>query len=129
LYRGFKDFNDFLTKTPPTKPLPPRRAEPSKRSQTQKYWLWAVFNQRKHGSRKELGLQEECTFYSYTNDEDGLEQLRVLRNQLGDQLSYYRICERTQGREFKILEWAGKYHVRPQVPGYVAPVFDESEEY
>jgi hypothetical protein len=129
LYRGFKDFNDFLTKTPPTKPLPARRAEPSKQSQTQKYWLWAVFNERARGTRIAANRKRECTFYSYTNDEDGLEQLRVLRNQMGDQLSYYRICERTQGREFKILEWAGHYQVLPVVPGYVAPVFDESDEY
>ncbi|WP_310391470.1 toprim domain-containing protein [Hymenobacter sp.] len=128
LYRGFKDFNDFLTGTPPTKPLPARRAEPSKQSQTQRYWLWAVFDERAPGTRIKANRKRECTFYSYTNDEDGLEQLRVLRNQLGDQLCYFRLCERTQGREFKILEWAGRYQTMPVDPEYVPPVFDESED-
>lgn len=129
LYRGFKDFNDFLTKTPPTKPLPPRGADPSARSQTQKYWLWAVFNERARSSRVADDKKRQCTFYGYTNDAEGLEYLRVLRNQLGHQLAYYRLCERTQGREFKILEWAGHYDVMPIVPGYVSPVFDESDDY
>ncbi|MDB5268034.1 MAG: primase [Hymenobacter sp.] len=128
IYRGFKDFNDFLTKTPPTKPLPARGAEPSQLRQTKKYWLWAVFKDRAPGSRVADDKKRQCTFYSYTNDAEGLEQLRVLRNQLGHQLEYYRICEKTPN-DFKILEWAGKYQPKPVVPGYVPPVFDESEEY
>ena len=39
--------------------------------------------------------------------------LRVLRNRIGHQLAYYRLCERTHGREYKILEWAG---MRQPVP-------------
>lgn len=127
LYRGYKDFNDFLTQTPPSKPLPARGAEPSMERQTKKYWLWAVFKDCVPGSRVADEKKRQCTFYSYTNDDEGLEQLRVLRNQLGDQLGYYRLCERTAGKEFKILEWAGLYQPKPVVPGYVPPVFDESE--
>ncbi|WP_400194075.1 toprim domain-containing protein [Hymenobacter sp. B81] len=115
LYRGYKDLNDFLTKTPPTKPLPPKRDNPSAASQTAKYWLWAVFDELAPGQWGRKGKRRQCTFYSYTNDDDGLEQLRVLRNQLGHQLYYYRICERTQGRKFKILEHAGLAHAVPQV--------------
>ncbi|WP_375418152.1 toprim domain-containing protein [uncultured Hymenobacter sp.] len=113
LYRGYKDFNDFLTKTPPSKPLPPRRAEPSKLSQTASYWLWAVFQERAPGTPAAAGIQRKCTFYSYTNDAAGLEYLRVLRNRLGEQLAYYRICERTHGRQYRILEWAGYYQPVP----------------
>ena len=116
LYRGYKDFNDFLTKTPPTKPLPPKRAEPSKLSQTAKYWLWVVFDERVPGTPEAAGKKRMCSFYSWTNDATGLEYLRVLRNRLGHQLAYYRLCERTTGRQFKILEWAGMYQVLPVVP-------------
>jgi hypothetical protein len=115
LYRGYKDFNDFLTKTSPSKPLPPKRAEPSKLSQTAQYWLWAVFNERAPSTKEEDGIQRKCTFYSYTNDAAGLEYLRVLRNRLGHQLAYYRICERTHGRQYKILEWAGHFQPLPVV--------------
>ena len=115
LYRGYKDLNDFLTRTRPTKPLPPRRAEPSKVSQTASYWLWAVFHERAPGTPAEAGIQRKCTFYSYTNDAAGLEYLRVLRNRLGHQLAYYRICERTHGRQYKILEWAGHFQPVPVV--------------
>ena len=121
-YRGYKDVNDWLTKTPPSKPLPPRRAEPSARSQTAKYWLWSVFNERARGSRVADGKRRHCTFYSYTNDEDGLEQLRALRNQLGDQLQYYRLCERTTGRKFRVLEWAGEFQPTPQLSPQLAAV-------
>ncbi len=113
LYRGYKDFNDFLTKTPPTKPLPPKRAEPSKLSQTAAYWLWAVFNERAPGTPEAAGKQRTCTFYSWTNDATGLEYLRVLRNRLGHQLAYYRLCERTHGRQYNILEWAGLHQALP----------------
>jgi hypothetical protein len=114
LYRGYKDFNDFLTKTPPTKPLPLKRAEPSKLSQTAQYWLWAVFNERVPGTPEAAGKQRMCSFYSWTNNAEGLEYLRVLRNRLGHQLAYYRICERTHGRQYNILEWAGLNQVKPQ---------------
>ncbi len=127
LYRGFKDFNDFLTGTRPTKPLPPRGAVWSRQSVTQQYWLWVVFKAREKGS-KHYGKAGKCVFYCHTNDAAGLEQLRVERNRMGHQLDYYRICERTSGRQYKILEWAGQYHARPVVPGYVPPVFDESDE-
>jgi hypothetical protein len=113
LYRGYKDFNDFLTKTPPSKPLPPKRAEPSKLSQTATYWLWAVFTERAPGTSEAAGKKRTCTFYSWSNDAAGLEYLRVLRNRLGHQLAYYRICERTHGRQYKILEWAGLHHSLP----------------
>jgi hypothetical protein len=116
LYRGYKDFNDFLTKTPPSKPLPPTRAEPSKPSQTAKYWLWVVFNRRKPGTPEAAGMQQKCSFYSWSNDAAGLEMLRVLRNRLGHQLAYYRLCERTHGRQYKILEWAGTYQAVPVTP-------------
>jgi hypothetical protein len=109
LYRGYKDVNDFLTKTPPTKPLPPTRAEPSKLSQMSRYWLWVVFNEHAP-SKSEVAIKpRKCTFYAYTNDVRGLEYLRVLRNQLGEQIAYYRLCERTHGRQYNILEWAGSY--------------------
>ena len=114
-YRGFKDFNDWLTGTPPLKPLPPRRAEVSERSKTAQFWLWAVFSERARGSRVADNKHRQCTFYSYTNDEEGLQQLRTLRNQLGDQLDYFRLCERTTGRKFRVLEWAGEYHATPQM--------------
>lgn len=127
LYRGFKDFNDFLTQTRPAKPLPARGADPSKLSLTQQYWLWAVFRERAPGTPAAAGKKRKCSFYCFTNDAAGLEQLRVLRNRLGDQLDYYRICARTRGRQYTVLEWAGSYHTRPVVPGYVAPVFDESD--
>jgi len=126
-YRGFKDVNDWLTKTPPTKPLPPRGATWSKLSVTAQYWLWAVFKERAAGTPESAGKKRKCTFYCYTNDAAGIEQLRVLRNRMGDQLAYYRICERTKGRKYAILEFAGQYHARPVVPGYVPPVFDETE--
>ena len=113
LYRGYKDFNDFLTKTPPSKPLPPKRAEPSKLSQTATYWLWVVFNERAPGTPEAAGKMRMCTFYSWTNNAEGLEYLRVLRNRLGHQIAYYRLCERTHGRQFKILEWAGSYQPVP----------------
>jgi len=116
LYRGYKDVNDFLTKTPPAKPLPPRRAEPSKLSQTARYWLFVEFNERAPGTPAAAGKQRKCSFYSWTNDETGLEYLRVLRNRLGHQMSYYRLCERTTGRQFKILEWAGLHQPLPVVP-------------
>ncbi|WP_210521596.1 toprim domain-containing protein [Hymenobacter terricola] len=128
LYRGYKDFNDFLTKTRPTKPLPPRGAVWSKLSVTQQYWLWVVFKKRERGT-KYYGRTGKCAFYCHTNDAAGLEELRVLRNRMGHQLDYYRICERTTGRQYKILEWAGQYNAKPVVPGYVPPVFDESDEY
>jgi hypothetical protein len=115
-YRGYKDVNDFLTKTPPSKPLPPKRAEPSKLSQTARYWLWAVFQERAPGTPAAAGKQRTCSFYGYTNDAHGLEYLRVLRNRLGHQLAYYRLCERTQGRQYKILEWAGTYQAQPVSP-------------
>jgi hypothetical protein len=116
LYRGYKDFNDFLTKTPPSKPLPLTRAEPSKLSQTAKYWLYVVFNRRKPGTPEAAGIQQKCTFYSWSNDAHGLEMLRVLRNRLGHQLAYYRLCERTHGRQFNILEWAGSRQPLPVIP-------------
>jgi hypothetical protein len=115
LYRGYKDFNDFLTKTPPAKPLPLTRAEPSKLSQTARYWLYVVFNRRKPGTPEAAGIQQKCTFYGWSNDAHGLEQLRVLRNRLGHQLAYYRLCERTHGRQFNILEWAGTRQPVPVV--------------
>ncbi|MGI4873393.1 MAG: toprim domain-containing protein [Janthinobacterium lividum] len=114
LYRGYKDFNDFLTKTPPTKPLPPKRAEPSALSQTARYWLYVVFAERAPGTPEAAGKLRKCTFYCWSNDATGLEYLRVLRNRLGHQMAYYRLCERTQGREFNILEWAGLHHAQPQ---------------
>lgn len=114
-YRGFKDVNDWLTRTLPSKPLPPKRDNPSVRGQKAKYWLWAVFSDRAPGSRVAAGKRRQCTFYSYTNDADGLEQLRTLRNQMGDQLQYYRLCERTTGRKFTVLEWAGEYQPQPQL--------------
>ena len=113
LYRGYKDFNDFLTRTPPTKPLPPKRAEPSKLSLTAQYWLWVVFDERASGTPAVEGKKRMCTFYSWTNDATGLEYLRVLRNRLGHQISYYRLCERTTGRHYNILEWAGLYQPQP----------------
>ena len=113
LYRGYKDFNDFLTRTPPTKPLPPRRAAPSKLSLTATYWLWVVFNERAPGTPDKEGRKRMCTFYSWTNDATGLEYLRVLRNRLGHQISYYRLCERTTGCKYRILEWAGLYQPKP----------------
>jgi len=116
LYRGYKDFNDFLTKTPPSKPLPPKRAEPSQLSQTSKYWLWVVFNERAPGTPEAAGKKRMCTFYSWSNDAHGLEMLRVLRNRLGHQLAYYRLCERTHGRYFTILEWAGTRQPIPVKP-------------
>jgi len=120
LYRGYKDFNDFLTKTPPVKPLPAKRAEPSKLSQTARYWLWAVFEERAPGTPAAAGKQRTCSFYAYTNDAQGLEYLRVLRNRLGEQLAYYRLCERTHGRQYKILEWAGTYQPVPRTPSAAA---------
>jgi hypothetical protein len=116
IYRGYKDFNDFLTKTPPTKPLPPKRAEPSKLSQTSTYWLWVVFNERAPGATEASGKKRMCTFYAWSNNAEGLEYLRVLRNRLGHQIGYYRLCERTHGRQYKILEWAGSYQPLPQLP-------------
>ena len=92
LYRGYKDFNDCLTKTPPTKPLPPKRAEPSKLSLTARYWLWVVFNDRAPGTPEKEGKKRMCSFYSWTNDASGLEYLHVLKNRLGHQISYYRLC-------------------------------------
>lgn len=118
LYRGYKDFNDFLTKTPPAKPLPPKRAEPSKLSQTAQYWLWAVFNERAPGTSAAAGKQRTCSFYCWSNDAHGLEMLRVLRNRLGHQLAYYRLCERTHGRQYKILEWAGTNQPVPVTPSH-----------
>ena len=113
LYRGYKDFNDFLTRTPPSRPLPPKRAEPSKLSLTATYWLWVVFTDRAPGTPEKEGRKRMCTFYSWTNDATGLEYLRVLRNRLGHQISYYRLCERTTGRKYNILEWAGLYQPQP----------------
>ena len=116
LYRGYKDVNDFLTKTPPSKPLPPRRAEPSKLSQTARYWLYVEFNERAPGTPATEGKKRKCSFYSWTNDATGLDYLLVLRNRLGEQMSYYRLCERTSGRDFKILEYAGLHQPIPQRP-------------
>ncbi|RZJ93818.1 MAG: hypothetical protein EOO60_04405, partial [Hymenobacter sp.] len=116
-YRGYKDVNDFLTKTPPKKPLPPKRAEPSKLSQTAAYWLWVVFKESAADMAKKGSEPRRCTFYAYTNDAAGLEYLRVLRNRLGDQMAYYRLCERTKGRQYRILEWAGNYQSTPVKPG------------
>jgi hypothetical protein len=114
IYRGYKDFNDFLTKTPPTRPLPLKRAEPSKLSQNAQYWLWVVFDERAPGTPAAENKKRECVFYSWTNDAAGLEYLRVLRNRLGHQLVYYRLCERTTGRKYNILEWAGLQQALPQ---------------
>lgn len=116
LYRGYKDFNDFLTKTPPTKPLPAKRAEPSQLSKDARYWLYVVFNERAPGTPAAAGKKRKCTFYSWTNDATGLDYLLVLRNRLGEQMSYYRLCERTSGRDFKILEYAGSRQLVPQRP-------------
>jgi hypothetical protein len=116
IYRGFKDFNDFLTKTPPTKPLPPKRSEPSQLSQTSQYWLWVVFNERAPGATEASGKKRMCSFYSWSNNAEGLEYLRVLRNRLGHQIGYYRLCERTHGRQYKILEWAGSNQPLPVTP-------------
>jgi|GEM_PF-1506966 len=127
LYRGFKDVNDWLTKTPPTKPLPAAGAEPSQQSKNAQYWLWVVFNERARYSRRADGKQRQCTFYSWTNDATGLEFLKVLRNRLGDQLAYYRLCERTSGREYKILEWAG-FH-SPKVVLTNPPIISEEPDY
>lgn len=115
-YRGYKDVNDFLTKTPPRKPLPPKRAEPSKLSQTATYWLWVVFKEHVSDTSNKAIEPRKCTFYAYTNDAAGLEYLRVLRNRLGNQVAYYRLCERTKGRQYRILEWAGSYQPLPVKP-------------
>jgi hypothetical protein len=128
LYRGYKDVNDFLTKTPPTKPLPPRRAEPSKLSQTSQYWLYVEFNERAPGTPAADGKKRKCSFYSWTNDDTGLEYLRVLRNRLGHQMNYYRLCERTTGRQFKILEYAGLHQPIPQTPKPTNHVRLQTEE-
>lgn len=106
-YRGYKDVNDFLTKTPLNKPLPPNRAEPSKLSQTATYWLWVVFKKPASDASNKDIEPRKCTFYAYTNDATGLEYLRVLRNRLGDQVAYCRLCERIKGRQYRILEWVG----------------------
>jgi hypothetical protein len=116
-YRGYKDVNDFLTKTPPKKLLSPKRAEPSKLSQTSLYWLWVVFKETNQDTPKKGCEPRKCTFYAYTNDAAGLEYLRVLRNRLGDQIAHYRLCERTKGRQYRILEWAGKHQPLPVKPG------------
>ncbi|MDO7875523.1 toprim domain-containing protein [Hymenobacter sp. ASUV-10] len=117
LYRGFKDFNDFLTQTRPGKPLPPWGAEPSRLSQKAEFWLWAVFKERAPGTKEVDNIRRKCSFYSYSNDQAGLDQLRLLRNQLGEQLEYYRLCQRLPGpgRPFRILEYAGRYSVNPIV--------------
>ena len=109
IYREYKDFNDFLTKTPPRKPLPRRRAAPSKESQTAKWWLWVVFDKIDPVRSLQTGRTEykQCTFYSLSNDENGYAQLLNLRHQLQWEWRYYRLCERTVGRKFRILHFEG----------------------
>ena len=93
-YRGYKDLNDFLLKLLPTKELPARGQAPSRRSETAKWWLWVVF-------KAEKGKKDrQCTFYGYTNDTRGYEQLLALRNRLSDDAKVVRLCERTRGREY-----------------------------
>lgn len=116
LYRGYTDFNDFLTRTPPRKPLPAHRAEPSTRSLTARWWIWVVFDEQDKARSRRTGRVEykQCTFYSYTNDEAGHEALLLLRHQLQHQWRYYRFCERTTGSDFRILDCAGIADERPR---------------
>lgn len=114
-YRGFKDLNDYLTGTLPSKPLPARRAAPSALSRTAKWWVWAVFDKLDEAKSKKLGVptNQECTFFSWTNDAAGLERLELLIKVHEHGWVYFRLCERTTGRQYKILLFGGVQHDRP----------------
>jgi hypothetical protein len=100
LYAGFKDFNDKLTNTPPQKPLPGSNDSNSEASQKARWWLWVVFHDQENGEDKQR------TFYCYNNSESGLEQLLNLRAHELENPKMSRLCERTTGREYKVLEEA-----------------------
>lgn len=100
LYQGFKDFNDKLTNTAPAKPLPKSNDSFSEVSQNAKWWLWVVFNDVEDGANKTR------TFYGYNTSETGLEYLLNLREHTLQNVKLSRLCERTTGRDFKVLEEA-----------------------
>lgn len=103
IYQGYTDFNDFLTKTAPSRPLPGTyRDTVSEYSQKARWWLWVVYRETQR--TKDGKPLDHFTFYSFNNHDSGLQQLLQLRQQLQDSITYYRLCERVKGREFKILD-------------------------
>lgn len=124
IYREYKDFNDFLTRTPPSKPLPRHRAAASKQSLTAKWWLWVVFDEVDEARSKRTGRIEHkrCTFYARTNDEAGYDSLLALRHQLQSEWRYYRFCERTTPGKFRILHCEGLADNRPRAAPSPVPV-------
>ncbi|MBX0293201.1 toprim domain-containing protein [Hymenobacter sp. HSC-4F20] len=102
LYQGYKDVNDFLTRTPPTRPLPAPEPQAHPRRATARWWLWVVFETPDPTPR-------HCTFYSYSNDAAGYQALVQLCQRLQPQLRYYRLCERTQGLEFRVVARPGSF--------------------
>lgn len=94
-YRGYKDYNDWLLgkKAPPGK-LPARGQAPSLKAQTSRRWVWAVFD------ATATGKERECTYYNYTNDEQGKVCLETLRNRFTPDVKVIRFCTRISGRKF-----------------------------
>lgn len=109
LYAAYKDVNDFVLRQPPTKPLPLRQ-EPahSPRRDTARWWLWVVFAATAQRPTR------QCTFYCYTNDAAGYAALERLLERLRPQLAYARLCERTQGQQFRVLH--AHTGLRPAAP-------------
>ncbi|QNF34339.1 toprim domain-containing protein [Adhaeribacter swui] len=103
IYQGYKDFNDYLTKTAPTKPLPGTTNDSmSEASKDKKWWLWVVFREMQF-TKEGVGFTN-FTWYSFNNDRSGYQQLLHHRQDLEKKIKYFRLCERTSGRNFKILE-------------------------
>ena len=102
LYANYKDFNDKLTDTPPVKPLPNSNDTYSEISKTAKWWLWVAFDE----TDPETGKDKQCVFFSWNNKPEGFEQLLYLRAHDLRNPKVSRLCERTTGREYKVLEEA-----------------------
>lgn len=102
LYDGYKDFNDLLTKTKPKKALPVKKDANSEISQKARWWLWVVFLE----TDEFTGRNKTRTFYSFNSQKEGFDFLLYLRAFKLRDVKLSRLCERTKGREFKILEEA-----------------------
>lgn len=103
IYEGYKDFNDYLTKTKPDKPLPGTTNDTcSQRSQQARWWLWVKYRETQY--TKDGKPFDDFPFYSFNNHQSGYDALLQLRQELEHKIVFFRLCERTTGREFKILE-------------------------
>ncbi|WP_158267487.1 toprim domain-containing protein [Adhaeribacter arboris] len=103
IYKGYKDFNDLLTNSAPPRPLPGTSKDTvSEISKNSKWWLWVIFREMQF-TKDGVGFTK-FTWFSFNSDASGYQALLQFRQSLESKIKYYRLCERTKGRDFKILE-------------------------